>query len=45
MTKEATTSGTISSNPKMPMLTDTDAMDKENTIVEYNPNDVFGNLK
>jgi hypothetical protein len=45
MTTEATTSGTISSNPKMPKLMNTDDMDIENTIVKYNPNDVFGDLK
>jgi hypothetical protein len=45
MTKEATTLGTIYSSPKMPKLTDTDDMDMENMIVEYNPNDVFGDLK
>jgi hypothetical protein len=33
------------SNPKMPKLTDNDDMDMENMIVEYNPNDVFGDLK
>jgi hypothetical protein len=37
MTKKATTSGTISSNPKMSKLTDNDDMDMQNTIVEYNP--------
>jgi hypothetical protein len=45
MTKEATTSGTIFLNPKMPKLTDTDDMDMENTIMKYNPNGVFGDLK
>jgi hypothetical protein len=45
MTKEATISGTIPSNPEMPKLTDNDDMDMENTIIEYNPNDVFGDLK
>jgi hypothetical protein len=45
MTMEATTSGTIHLNPEMPKLSDTDDMDMENTIVEYNPNDVFGDLK
>jgi hypothetical protein len=44
-TKEATTSGTIPSNPKMPKLTDNDDVDMENMIVEYNSNDVFGDLK
>jgi hypothetical protein len=45
MTKEATTSGTIHSNPKILKLTNTDDMDMENTIVEYSPNDVFLHLK
>jgi hypothetical protein len=45
MAKEATTLGTMHSNPKMPKLTDIDDMDMENMIVEYNPNDVFGDLK
>jgi hypothetical protein len=44
-TKEATTLGTISSNHEMPKLMDNDDMDMENTIVEYNSNDVFGDLK
>jgi hypothetical protein len=44
-TKEATTSGTISSSPKISKMTDNDDMDMENTIVEYNSNDVFGELK
>jgi hypothetical protein len=44
-TKEATTSGIIHSNPEMPKLTDIENMDMENTIVEYNSNDVFGDLK
>jgi hypothetical protein len=45
MTKEATTSGTMPTNPKMPKLMDNDDMDMENTIMEYNSNDVFGDLK
>jgi hypothetical protein len=45
MTKDATTSGTISSNLKMPKLADNDDMYMENTILEYNSNDVFGDLK
>jgi hypothetical protein len=45
VTKEATTLGTIPSNPKMPKLADNDDMDIENMIVEYNSNDVFGDLK
>jgi hypothetical protein len=44
-TKEARTSGTIPSNPEIPKLTDNDDMDMENTIMEYNSNDVFGDLK
>jgi hypothetical protein len=44
-TKEATTSEIIPSNPEMPKLIDNDNMDMENTIVEYNSNDVFGYLK
>jgi hypothetical protein len=45
MAKEASTSKTIPSNPKMPKLTDTDDMDMENTIVKYHSNDVYGDLK
>jgi hypothetical protein len=45
MTKEASTSGTIPLNPKMPKMMNTDDMDMENTIVEYYSNDVFGDLK
>jgi hypothetical protein len=45
VTKEATTSRTIPSNPEIPKLTDNDHMDMENTIVKYNSNDVFGDLK
>jgi hypothetical protein len=45
MTKEASTSKTIHSNPKMPKLTGTDDMDMENIIVEYHSNDMFGDLK
>jgi hypothetical protein len=44
-TKDATTSETIPSNHEMTKLTDNDDMDMENTIVEYNSNDVFGDLK
>jgi hypothetical protein len=44
-TKEATSSGTIPSNPEMPKMTDNDDMDMENTIIEYNSSDVFGDLK
>jgi hypothetical protein len=44
-TKEAITLGTIPSNSEMLKLTDNDDMDMENTIVEYNSNDVFGDLK
>jgi hypothetical protein len=45
ITKEASTSGTIPSNFKMPKETDNDDMDMENTIMEYHSNDVFGDLK
>jgi hypothetical protein len=45
VTKEATTSRIITSNSEMPKLTDNDDMDIENTIMEYNSNDVFGDLK
>jgi hypothetical protein len=45
VTKEATTSGTIPSNPKMPRLIDNDDMDMDNMIMEYNSNDVFEYLK
>jgi hypothetical protein len=45
MTKEATILGTICSNPKMLKLMDIDDMDIENMIVEYSPNDVFGDFK
>jgi hypothetical protein len=37
MTKEATTSGTIPLNLKMPKLMNNDDMDMENMIVLYNP--------
>jgi hypothetical protein len=45
MTKEASTLGTIPSNPKMSKLTDTDDMDIENMIVECNFNDAFEDPK
>jgi hypothetical protein len=45
VTKEATTLGTVHSNPKMPKLTINDDMDMKNMIIEYNSNDVFGDLK
>jgi hypothetical protein len=45
MTKKATTSGTMLSNLKMPKLMDNDDMDMESMIMEYNSNDVFGDLK
>jgi hypothetical protein len=47
-TKEATTSGgggTIPLDPKMPKMTDIDDMDRDNMIIEYNSNNVFGDLK
>jgi hypothetical protein len=43
-TKDATTSGTIPLNPEMQDDGQYD-MDMENTIMEYNSNDVFGDLK
>jgi hypothetical protein len=43
--KEATTSGTKPSNPEPSKLTDNDDMDMKNTIMKYNSNDVFGDLK
>jgi hypothetical protein len=45
MTKEVSTSGIIPSSPEMTKLMDTDDMDMENTIVEYNSNNVYGDLK
>jgi hypothetical protein len=45
MTKEATTSETMPLNLEMPKLMDNDDMDMENTIVKYNSNYVFGDLK
>jgi hypothetical protein len=45
MAKEASTLGTIPSNPEMPKVMDINDMDMENTIVEYHSNDVFGDLK
>jgi hypothetical protein len=44
-TKEATTLGTIPSDPEMHKTTNNDDMDIENMIVEYNSNDVFGDPK
>jgi hypothetical protein len=44
-TKEATTLGIIPSNLEMPKMIDNDDMDMENTIIEYNSNDVFGDFK
>jgi hypothetical protein len=45
MTKDASTSRTILSNPEMPKETNNDEMDMENTNVEYHSNDVYGDLK
>jgi hypothetical protein len=45
MTKDASTSRTILSNPEMPKETDNDDMDMENTNMEYHSNDVYGDLK
>jgi hypothetical protein len=44
VSKEATTSGTKEEDPKIPRTTDKEDIDMENTIVEYNSNDVFGDL-
>jgi hypothetical protein len=44
VTKEATTSGTKVGDPEIPRMMDKEDMDSENTIVEYNSNDVFINL-
>jgi hypothetical protein len=44
VSKEATTSGTKVEDPKIPMMMDKEDMDLENTIIEYNSNDVFGDL-
>jgi hypothetical protein len=44
-TKDTTTSKIVPLNPEMPKLMDNEDMDMENTIVEYNSNDVFGDLK
>jgi hypothetical protein len=41
---EATTLGKIPEEVEIPNLTVTDYMDMENTIVEYNLNDVLGTL-
>jgi hypothetical protein len=41
---EVTTSGKIPEEVDMPNLTVADYMDMENTIIEYNLNDVFGTL-
>jgi hypothetical protein len=43
--KEATTLGTKTEDPKIPRMTDRVDMDLENIIIKYNSNDVFGNLK
>jgi hypothetical protein len=41
---KATTSGKITEEVEIPNLTVENYMDMENTIVEYNSNDVFGTL-
>jgi hypothetical protein len=41
MSKEASTSKTIHSNPEMFKVMDTNDMGMKNTIVEYHSNDVF----
>jgi hypothetical protein len=37
--------GTTPLDPKMPKMTDIDDMDRDNMIIEYNSNNVFGDLK
>jgi hypothetical protein len=44
VSKEATTLGTKTEDPKIPRMADNMDIDLENTIIEYNSNDVFGNL-
>jgi hypothetical protein len=44
VSKEATISGTKVEGPKILRMTDKEGMDLENTIIEYNSNDVFGDL-
>jgi hypothetical protein len=44
VSKEATTLGTKEEDPKIPKMTDKEDIDMENTIVEYNLNDAFGDL-
>jgi hypothetical protein len=44
VSKEVTTSGTKEEDPEIPRTTDKEDIDMENTIVEYNSNDVFGDL-
>jgi hypothetical protein len=44
VSKEATMLGTKEGDPKIPRMTDKEDIDMENTIVEYNWNDVFGDL-
>jgi hypothetical protein len=43
--KEATTSGKIPSDSEMPKMMENDDMGMENMVIEYNLNDVFGDLK
>jgi hypothetical protein len=44
VSKEVTTSGTKEEDLKIPRTTDKEDIDMENIIVEYNLNDVFGDL-
>jgi hypothetical protein len=37
--------GTIPLDPEMPKMMDIDDMDRDNMIIEYNSNIVFGDLK
>jgi hypothetical protein len=44
VSKETTISGTKVEGPEILRMTDKEGMDLENTIIEYNSNDVFGDL-
>jgi hypothetical protein len=44
VSKEAITSETKVEDPKIHRMMDKEDMDLENTIIEYNSNDVFGDL-
>jgi hypothetical protein len=41
---EASTSETKAEDPEIPRMTDNVYIDLENTIIKYNPNDVFEEL-